>query len=58
MGFDLCWSGFQVGGWRQRDVVVATVGFGFCLGLGLGFVMIFWVDLGSAAVVGWWLCYW
>ena len=52
----LCGSGFRVGGWRQRDVVVATVGFGCCLGLGLGFFMMCWVDLGSAAVVGWWLC--
>ena len=57
MGYDLCGSGFWVGRWRQRDVVVVMVRFEFWVLFGFGFVVICWVDLGGAAMVGRWLCY-
>ena len=56
MGCDLCESGFWVGGWWRCDMVDATVRFEFWVLLAFGFVVIFWVDLGGAVVVGWWLC--
>ena len=38
-------------------MVDATVRFEFWVLLAFRFVVIFWVDLGGAVVVGWWLCY-
>ena len=57
MGYDLCGSGFWVGRWRRHDVVVVMVRFEFWVLFGFGFVVICWVDLGGAAMVGRWLCY-